>query len=54
MTIQDVASAIVSEQIVGMDTFGTHTTLTIDPVALKCWILSVEDRLRELNPGRES
>ena len=54
MTSQEVAAVIVSEQIVGMDTFGTHTTLTIDPIALTLWILSVEDRLRELNPGRES
>ena len=54
MTSHDVAAVIVSEQIVGMDTFGTSTKLTIDPVALTRWIISVEDRLRELNPGRES
>ena len=54
MTIHDVANSIVLQQVTGMDTFGTTTKIVIDPEMLKCWIISVEDRLREMNPGRES
>ena len=52
MTVKEWSDKIVREEKIGRDGNSYTTRVVIDPAALKFWIESVEDRLRELNPGR--